>query len=322
MKSKHRHELKTNELAEWLVNLPQWIKENNKTIIGIAVWIVVVIAFFSWKSFRSVAQERERLEFTGLLNSVTETEMQTVNAQMQGNDFSYMLLQRAGELKKFAEKTGNDNIAAISLIKQADAIREELHYRMGDISEQVLTEQINQARTSYTKAVELSSSNNSLRAIATFGLGLCAEELGIFQEARQIYQDIVDDPDFNGTATVKEAELRLNTMSDYEENIVFLPAPATEPNIAITPQIQVMPADSNMPLDINSIGANLPFDINLTNIVNTQADSNLPEGVNLPVDVNVIPTVPEETHQVPDLEMTPQLPNNISEGSDINVPVE
>lgn len=322
MKSKHRHELKTNELAEWLVNLPQWIKENNKTIIGIAVLIVVVIAFFSWKSFRSVAQERERLEFTGLLNSVTETEMQTVNAQMQGNDFSYMLLQRAGELKKFAEKTGNDNIAAISLIKQADAIREELHYRMGDISEQVLTEQINQARTSYTKAVELSSSNNSLRAIATFGLGLCAEELGIFQEARQIYQDIVDDPDFNGTATVKEAELRLNTMSDYEENIVFLPAPATEPNIAITPQIQVMPADSNMPLDINSIGANLPFDINLTNIVNTQADSNLPEGVNLPVDVNVIPTVPEETHQVPDLEMTPQLPNNISEGSDINVPVE
>ena len=33
MKSDHRHELKTNELAEWLGNLPQWTKENLVTII-------------------------------------------------------------------------------------------------------------------------------------------------------------------------------------------------------------------------------------------------------------------------------------------------
>ena len=33
MKSDHRHELKTNELAEWLGNLPEWTKENFVTII-------------------------------------------------------------------------------------------------------------------------------------------------------------------------------------------------------------------------------------------------------------------------------------------------
>ena len=334
MKSKHRHELKTNELAEWLANFPQWIKENRNTIIGIVVLIVVIIGFFSWKSFKSAVQEQERLEFTGLLNSVSETKMQTMSAQMQGNDISYMLLQRAGDLKKFAEKTGNNNIAAISLIKQADAIRAELHYRMEDISQQVLTEQINQAKTSYTKAVELSSSNNSLRAIATFGLGLCAEELGNFNEARQIYQDVADNPDFEGTATAIQAELRLKTMSDYEKDIVFLPAPIPEPDIASIPQVQVLPADSNMPFDVNSIGANLPFDINLANVINTQTDSNLPigadlsaqssipDGNNLPVEVDVVPVIPAEIPDIPDLETLPEPSNNISEGSDINVPIE
>ena len=334
MKSKHRHELKTNELAEWLANFPQWIKENHKTIIGIVVLIIVIIGYFSWKSFKISAQEQERLEFTSLLNSVTQTEMETVNAQMQGNDVSYMLLQRAGDLKKFAEKTRNNNIAAISLIKQADAIRAELHYRMGDISEQVLTEQINQAKTSYIKAIELSSSDNSLRAIATFGLGLCAEELGNFNEARQIYQDLADNPDFEGTVTAIQAELRLKTMSDYENDIVFLPAPIPEPVIASTPQVQVIPADPNMPLDMNSIGAHLPFDINMANIINTQTDSNLPIGANLEVqsnipdsnnlstEVDIAPVIPAETPQAPDLETVPEPSNNISEGSDINVPIE
>ncbi len=32
MKSDHRHELKTNELAEWLSNLPQWAKKNDDRV--------------------------------------------------------------------------------------------------------------------------------------------------------------------------------------------------------------------------------------------------------------------------------------------------
>ena len=35
MKAEHRHELKTNELVEWLTNLPQWANENLTTIIGV-----------------------------------------------------------------------------------------------------------------------------------------------------------------------------------------------------------------------------------------------------------------------------------------------
>ncbi len=31
MKAEHRHELKTNELADWIVHFPQWFKENQTT---------------------------------------------------------------------------------------------------------------------------------------------------------------------------------------------------------------------------------------------------------------------------------------------------
>ncbi len=34
MKSEHRHELKTNELAEWIANFPTWAKENAKVLIA------------------------------------------------------------------------------------------------------------------------------------------------------------------------------------------------------------------------------------------------------------------------------------------------
>ena len=50
MKSKHRHELKTNELAEWIANFPQWAQENARMIIFVAVVAVLVIglACFYW----------------------------------------------------------------------------------------------------------------------------------------------------------------------------------------------------------------------------------------------------------------------------------
>jgi len=42
MKAEHRHELKTNELAEWIAGLPEWTRKH--LIIIIIVLVVVVLA--------------------------------------------------------------------------------------------------------------------------------------------------------------------------------------------------------------------------------------------------------------------------------------
>jgi predicted negative regulator of RcsB-dependent stress response len=294
MKSEHRHELKTNELAEWLANLPEWLKENSKSLIAMAAIIIAVLGFYGWRRYdRNVVQVRERDEFTSLLNSASSEKMQVAVRQSQGTDSSHYLIPLATNLKSFAENTSKKNMAALALIKEAETLRAELHYRLAAVSKQDFTEQINRAKASYTEAVSKSSSNPQLMAAAKFGLGLCAEELDDFDQARQIYQEIVSNASFEGTVSLVQAQQRLKYMSDYENDIVFKPGPKKEPAVATQPTIHIMPFDANMPADTN-----------------------------LPVDVNFILQMPDVDSQVPDINLSSMSPDDVSKDSDINVPVE
>ncbi|MHC4632636.1 MAG: tetratricopeptide repeat protein [Planctomycetota bacterium] len=249
MKADHRHELKTNELAEWLGNLPQWTKENLTTIMSYSKRAVAV----------------EQLEFTNLLNQLSGSKTQILRAQALGRDLSFTLLQPAGNLRTFAQTVNNDRMAALALIKQAEALRTELHYRPGTVSKEDLTAQINQAKAGYADAIERSSFNPSLMAKAKFGLGLCEEELGNFAEAEQIYRNIVANPNFDGTVAAVQAKYRLDTMTDYKQKVVFKPSPK-EPTPAALPQpmIQIEPGDAYQIADINlPIDTNQPVDVNL-----------------------------------------------------------
>lgn len=273
MKSDHRHELKKNELAEWLSHLPQWTKENLITIVLVAVLIVAVAAFYIWKVYgKNVAQVREQTEFTNLLNQLSGSRMQILQAQAQGSNLSFLLLQPAKSLQTFAQSTNDKQMAALALIKRAEALRAELHY--GNVEEQYFISQTNLAKASYTEALARCPTNLSLAAAAKFGLGLCEEELGNFEQARQIYQDIAANPDFEGTVAVVKVKRRLETMADYEQKIVFKPAPKPEP------AIQIKPADANLPVDTNlPIDANRPAEANLPVEANLPAEANLPEAL-------------------------------------------
>ena len=273
MKSEHRHELKTNELAEWLSNLPQWTKENLTIIIVVLAVVVAASAFYVRYRYRKSAVAQEQLEFTNLLNQLSASKMQVLSAQAQGRDLSFILLQPANSLGTFAQNAKSDQMAALALIKQAEALRTELHYRPGTVSNKDLTSQINQAKAAYTEAIQTrlqGTSNPSLTAAAEFGLGLCEEELGNFEKAQQIYQIIAENPDFEGTVAVAQAKHRLVTMADYKQKVIFKPAPtppaaspppatsggqttgaATEPTIQITPVDTNLPAEVILPIDVN-----------------------------------------------------------------------
>ena len=269
MKAEHRHELKTNELAEWLSNLPQWTKENLTTIIIILAVIVVALAFYVRYRYNKSLVADEQLEFTNLLNQLSVSKMQVLSAQAEGRDLSFILLQPANSLGNFAQNAKNDRMAALALIKQAEALRTELHYRPGTVSNDDLTSQINQAKAAYTEAIQTrlqGTSNPSLMAAAEFGLGLCEEELGNFEKAQQIYQTVAANPDFEGTVAVVQAKNRLETMADYKQKVIFKLAPAPPADsllqsktagAAAKPTIQIKPIDTNLPVE-----ANLPVDVN------------------------------------------------------------
>ena len=71
MKSDHRHELKTNELADWLSHLPEWTKENLLTIVITVAAVVAAAAIYGWTIYnKNVVQAQEQTEFTNLINQV------------------------------------------------------------------------------------------------------------------------------------------------------------------------------------------------------------------------------------------------------------
>ena len=308
MKSDHRHDLKTNELAEWLINFPQWTKDNLITIICVLGLIVAAAGVCFWKFYgKKEASLQKQFELTNFVNQLPQGKMQVISAQAQGRDMSFILLQPANNLKKFAQVEENDTMAAFALIKRAEALRTDLHYRSGTVPGADLTAQINEAKASYSEAVGRAGANLLLMAMAQFGLGLCAEELGNFEEAEQIYRDIMENPDFEGTTVVVQAKYRLNTMADYKQRIVFKPAPRLQPPFQLPPFDANLPAESNLPTEFT-----LPAEI-ISLVTDSIPDSNLPTEANQVPAANNVSVVPKPNPASEDS-------NNVSRPPEANLP--
>ncbi len=248
MKSEHRHELKTNELAQWIAGFPQWVRQNLKMIIYVSVVVVLVAGTYIYKRYqKSVVAVKKQVDFTNLVMQLPQRKLQILRSQTQGLDTSYSLLQIADYLQASGQNTNNDAMAALAFIKEGDVLRMELHYRLETVAEQDLQKQIEKARSCYERAVEKASQNPALLARAKYGLALCAEELGSFEKARQIYSDIADNPRFEGTTAMAAAKHRLDAMTDYQAKVTFKqPRRPDEQAGIFQPEIMIPPAE---PLD-------------------------------------------------------------------------
>jgi len=249
MKAEHRHELKSNELADWLANFPRWFKENLKTIIYVAVVAILVIAVAGYKWYsKNIRLVRQHRNLTKLISDIPRIKAQIIQSQNQGTDYSYLLIRTADELKTLAGNVKGDEMAAMALTERAEILRAELHYRSVAASPKETKRQLNQAKKAYNDAIKEAGSIPALKAKATFGLGLCEEELGNFDEARKIYKDLTENSELKGTAAVQMANVRLQTMQNYRQKVVFQPRPVPptppEPNMPVS--------EIKLPAEINS----------------------------------------------------------------------
>jgi hypothetical protein len=253
MKSDHRHELKTNELADWVAHFPEWARENRTNLIAAGAIVVVALLVYFVSFYRgNVASVRSRTRLTSLVEEVPQKINQIANAASQNQDQSYVLLQPQQDLLNFAETTSDNNMAALALIERGVALRAELHYRLNDVSRDDLTKQIGLAQASYQQALDRKPSSVGLAAAARYGLGLCEEELGNFDQAAQIYREVAQQPEYAGTAAQASAAYRLKILNDYQTQVVFRPAPpqpaqAQTPALPQAPALPVVPGAANAP---------------------------------------------------------------------------
>ena len=99
MKSEHRHELKTNELAEWITNFPAWAKENAKVIIASAALVIVIVAVYAWNQYNTnVVQYNQHVAFTAALTNLASTKAQLAQQGAQADNMQ--LLMAADGLEK------------------------------------------------------------------------------------------------------------------------------------------------------------------------------------------------------------------------------
>jgi len=244
MRSDHRHELKTNELADWIMHFPDWAKENRTSLIGAAAVILVALLIYFLSFHRqNVVSARNQVRLTNLVAQVPQQMNRVANAAMQNSDESYTLLPTAQDLLDFAQKSSNNDMAALALIQRGAALRAELHYRLTEASHDDVVKAIGLAQASYQQALDRKPSSPALAAAAQYGLGLCEEELGNFDKAAQIYREVAQKADYAGTTAQAEAAYRLKIMDDYKTAVVFQPAPP-KPAQAPTPTVQIKPGDA------------------------------------------------------------------------------
>ncbi|HAL45326.1 MAG: hypothetical protein A2Y12_01455 [Planctomycetes bacterium GWF2_42_9] len=257
MKSERRHELATNELADWIANFPKWFKENMTTVIIAVVVVAALIAYsiFFYTREGKVWNEKNAM-VTQALDQLGAQKQMIVQGQTKGLGASDVLMNTASTLETSAKETDNKNLSALATIKRAEALRTETHYRATLAEADVRKFQIEQAKKLYEEAFEKAKSNPQIAAMAQFGIGLSLEDMGDFGGAKETYQKIVNDPNYKGTTYQSRAEVRINTMGDNMKRVVF--AKSEKPQ---TPEIKTPILKLEEPItDLNQLTA--PKDFN------------------------------------------------------------
>jgi len=249
----------TNELAEWIGKLPGLVKEYRNQIIGVCLIIVGLISWPILNRWRAESDAKAQAEVSSVLEQLEVSKLSLLRQQQDATaaDAVSNLLVAANNLEKEAEKAPNGDLAAIALIKRGQALRADLLYRKELVTEDVVSSQIKQAQESYQKALS-KAEMPVVKAMALFGQGLCSEELGQLDQAKDIYQKIVNEAAYTGTPVAVLAQERIQKMADNNVKYTFVDKPKEQPAV-IQPQVQILPAtpESTAP-GIQAAPADLP----------------------------------------------------------------
>jgi tetratricopeptide (TPR) repeat protein len=187
------------------------------------------------------------VKFTSDLATSEVLTMQVAQSSAQGEDMSITLGESSSDLGRLAEDTSSKTMAALAYLKQAEMLREQTHFENGQPAEETVKSRMEAAITAYNMAIKKGQANKTLVSVAQYGLGLCAEEMGQFDEAAKIYRTLISDASLDGTIGKDSASHRLESMANFQDTITFpiVEQPAEVPAPATLPEIGPMLPDAN-----------------------------------------------------------------------------
>lgn len=243
MKQSRRHELKTNELAESLVQFKEWFNKYGNYVLGGVAAVVLIIGGASYYS-RSEASRVE--QSWSEYRQIDQDFVKAAGTLQQGP------LINPGQKEKLLDLF--QRMEALANNAQDGALSSEAWRWIGDrrlmlasiyTSDQDIAEALTGAETAYTRAINADSERTFDVLAAKFGLATVYETTGAFDKARKIYEEVAAREDPETTVQQKMASKKLKNFDRLRIPVVLAAAPeppASQPSA--TPPIQKTPAAS------------------------------------------------------------------------------
>jgi hypothetical protein len=191
MKTERRHELQTNELADWIGHQFEHVKPHGKTILAASILgtAVVCVAFVLFKD-RESARESAWIEFNVAYSARDSAALAEVANRHPGTQVALLARQAQADL---------DLGRGISSLYTN---RDDALFALSD------------ARRAYTEVIAGSLSYPDIQRHALFGLAQAHEASSNLDEAKDYYQQVASR--YSDSAMGREAEARLDALKNPE----------------------------------------------------------------------------------------------------------
>ena len=267
MKAERRHELQTNSLAQFLENLPLYLRFHfGKVLLGLLIFVLLIVLIRQRMGSGRVAQQQAAAALSSVRRLIEELQVVDLGGQpldMRATQRKLYAAQADSAVDEILTKTGDgpDDAPARA---EALAARGDLYWVMANLPELpgAATQQTLQmprgpdqyladAAEAYNQVLRQYPDRTIPALTALFGLANIAENQRQWDVARSNYESIIARKD--APQLYKEmAQARLQLLPALEEpvftgNFGTPPPPTTLPDADASPASTTRPAATTMP---------------------------------------------------------------------------
>ncbi len=227
MRAEERHRLKTNELAQKLSELPEYLRKHSKIIsVGIVVLVAVGVVGSFWWSARKKSYSRRNEELQGLFPQVVQIQDSVAKAAQDPktqSETTYNISSLLGALGNLSSEAQGTPVGMMALMQQADLERSELYYTHRQLSDQEREKIYRTSESLYQQILKQYGQHAQAMGMAKLGLALLAEDRGDWDKAKKTYDEILAEKDgkLTGTTFPLLAKRRLRMIDDIDIPIEF-----------------------------------------------------------------------------------------------------
>lgn len=236
MKAKRRQELKTNELAQTLKQIREFLDKYGTYVVGGAVIAVAIIAGSLW--YNKSLTDTHRREWADYY-SLQQAAIGFFTNEESGN-FESLLTRH----KNLASSVHDRQVR----LRVLETLGEFgwLYAVQSDGAEDatLVAAALTDAAGAYERIVREYPGHQPSAGNALLALAAIAEERGEFDQAAEYYGRFEGDPSYAGTLLLASAQDRLARLDDLRKPIEFAPAPPPPEPEPIPAPLSITPVDA------------------------------------------------------------------------------